>query len=172
MKSPRFGTLLGVSLGLVQALGAAPSIIPAPAEIRVDPGAPFVVTAATAIHADLAATPVANWLARWSGLQVATTGTGGITLAIEPALQGEVGEEGYRLTSAAGGVTIRGATAAGVFYGMQTLRQLLPPDMERGGVRAAGGRAEIAALEISDRPRFGWRGALLDSGRHFFRRLT
>lgn len=168
MKSPRFGTLLLVSLGLVQGLGAAPSIIPAPAEMRLVAGAPFVVTAATAIHADLAATPVANWLARWSGLQVAASGAAGITLAIDPALQGAVGDEGYRLSSSAAGVTIHAATPAGVFYGVQTLRQLLPPDMEQGGLRSAGGRAEVAAVEITDRPRFAWRGALLDVGRHFF----
>src|SRR6185369_8324256 len=143
-------------------------IIPAPASLQVSDGAPFVVTPQTMIHADAPSTPTASWLARWSGLQVSTSAAGGITLAIDATLQGELGDEGYKLSSGANGVTIRGATAAGVFYGVQTLRQLLPPDMERGGVRAAGGRAEVPALEITDRPRFGWRGALLDVGRHFF----
>lgn len=163
---------LGLALCAITTLAAhglaAPAIIPAPADLRVMEGAPLVVTTKTLIHADLPATPVANWLARWSGLQIATTGTGGITLAIEPALRGELGDEGYTLTSRADGATIRGATPAGVFYGVQTLRQLLPPDMERGGLRAAGGHAEVPALEITDRPRFAWRGALLDVGRHFF----
>ena len=176
MKSPRFGTMRLILFSVAETLIAAPAIIPAPAELRVIEGAPFVVTVKTTVHADIAATPVANWFARWSGLQVATSGTVGITLAIDPALKGEVGDEGYKLSSKANGVTIRGATAAGVFYGVQTLRQLLPPDMERGGVQAAGPsagsgqgtRAEVAALEITDRPRFAWRGALLDVGRYFF----
>jgi hexosaminidase len=168
MNPLRFGFLLAVGWSATLRVLALPAIIPQPAALQLSAGEPFVVTADTRIHAGAAATPVANWFARWSGLQVATSGSGGITLAIEPALQGELGGEGYKLSSHAGGVTIRGATAAGVFYGVQTLRQLLPPDMERGGVRAAGGRAEVPALEITDRPRFGWRGALLDVGRHFF----
>lgn len=168
MNPLRLGLALSLTATLVAKLIAAPSIIPLPVSLKLGEGAPFVVTAKTAIHADTPSTPIASWLARWSGLQVATSGTGGITLAIEPALKSELGDEGYKLASGAGGVTIRGATAAGVFYGMQTLRQLLPPDMERGGVRATGGRAEVPALEIIDRPRFAWRGALLDVGRHFF----
>ncbi len=168
MKTPLLRTFLLLSLALAKNLIAAPAIIPAPAALTLTEGAPFVVTAETKLHADVATTPIASWFARWSGLQVATTGTGGITLAIEAALKDELGDEGYKLSSNAGGVTIRGATAAGVFYGMQTLRQLLPPDLEHGGIRAASGRAEVAALEITDRPRFGWRGALLDVGRHFF----
>ncbi len=167
MKIPRGQTILFILSILSESLVAAPAIIPAPAELRVMGGAPFVVTTDTRIRADAAATPVANWFGRWSGLQIVASGEAGITLAIEPALKGEVGDEGYKLSCGAAGVAIRGATAAGVFYGVQTLRQLLPPDMERGGVRAAGGRAEVPALEITDRPRFVWRGALLDVGRYF-----
>jgi hexosaminidase len=167
MKIPLRRVLLSVSLFVVEKICAAPAIIPMPAELRVMDGAPFVVTIETRIHADLVATPVASWFARWSGLKVETGGAGGISLTIEPALKSELGDEGYKFSSDASGVKIRGATAAGVFYGAQTLRQLLPPDMERGGVRAAGGRVEVSALEITDRPRFEWRGALLDVGRHF-----
>ena len=167
MNPSRFG--LAVCLGwlLAGSLAAAPSVIPAPADLRMMAGAPFVVSSKTAVRADMAATPVANWFARWSGLQISTTGDAGISFAIDPAMQGELGAEGYKLSSSASGVTVRGATAAGLFYGAQTLRQLLPPDMERGGVAATGGRAEVPAMEITDRPRFAWRGALLDVGRHF-----
>ena len=149
------------------ALFAAPAIIPAPADLRVIDGAPFVVTTKTRVRADSASNVTASWFALWSRLPVVVSGAAGITLAVEPALKDELGSEGYKLSSSANGVAIRGATAAGVFYGVQTLRQLLPPDMERGGLRATGGRAEVPALEITDRPRFVWRGALLDVGRHF-----
>lgn len=167
MKTPRRRAILFIWFMLAETLFSAPAIIPVPAEMRVTDGAPFVVTADTHLHAEGAAAPVARWLAHWSGLPVAPAEAAGITLAIEPALKSELGDEGYKLSSAASGVTIRGATAAGIFYGVQTLRQLLPPDMERGGVSATGGRAEVPALEITDRPRFAWRGALLDVGRHF-----
>lgn len=167
MKTPRLGAILPILFILSKTLFAAPAIIPAPAELRVTEGAPFVVTTDTRVRAEAVATPVANWFARWSGLQITTSGAAGITFAIEPTLKGELGDEGYKLSSSASGVSVRGATAAGIFYGAQTLRQLLPPDLERGGVRAAGGRAEVPAVEITDRPRFAWRGALLDVGRHF-----
>ena len=49
---------------------------------------------------------------------------------------------------------------AGLFYGMQTLTQLLPLELKPA--------IELPALEITDHPRFGYRGVLLDVGRHFF----
>ncbi len=144
------------------------SIIPAPVSCRPTGGAPFVLTPATRVRHDAASAGVAAWFARWLGLEVAAAGTGAdIVLAVEPALAGELGREGYRLTCGAGGVTIRGATAAGVFYGVQSMRQLLPTDVEQSGLRTNNGRLEAPAAEILDKPRFGWRGALLDVSRHF-----
>lgn len=62
--------------------------------------------------------------------------------------------EGYRLRVAPDGATIEATTDAGLFYGGQTLRQLI-------------GKDEIPAVTIEDAPRFGWRGMLLDVSRHF-----
>jgi hexosaminidase len=63
-------------------------------------------------------------------------------------------------------VTIRAATPAGVFYGMQTLRQLLPVDIFREA-RTNGVSWQVPAVAIEDVPRFQWRGAHLDVSRHF-----
>jgi hexosaminidase len=78
----------------------------------------------------------------------------------------DLGPEGYRLTVDAAGVRIDAADEAGLHYGRETLKQLLPP--------AAYRRAPIADepwrvpfVQITDRPRFRWRGALLDVARHF-----
>ena len=145
-----------------------PAIVPAPREINVPSAAPFVLTAATAIRHDAAAAPAAAWLSRWLGLKAGAAGPGpAISISVDPALAGEVGGEGYRLSAGAGGVAIRAAAPAGAFYGVQTLRQLLPPDIEQSGLRAQNGRMEVPAVEISDAPRFGWRGAMLDVSRHF-----
>ena len=58
---------------------------------------------------------------------------------------------------------------AGVFYGVQTLRQLLPPFVEHEATRADASRpVRAAAVRIADSPRFAWRGAMLDVARHFF----
>jgi hexosaminidase len=68
-------------------------------------------------------------------------------------------EEGYRLVIGPESVRVTGR-AAGLFYGMQTLTQLLPLNVKPAIV--------LPALEITDYPRFGYRGLLLDVGRHFF----
>jgi hexosaminidase len=68
-------------------------------------------------------------------------------------------EEGYRLVIVAESIRVTGQPA-GLFYGMQTLTQLLPLDFKPS--------VELPALKITDYPRFGYRGVLLDVGRHFF----
>lgn len=68
--------------------------------------------------------------------------------------------EGYALKSDKNGVEITGNSPIGTFYGMQTLIQLLP--VEKSNSLA------IAAVEVNDEPRFVYRGAMLDVGRHFF----
>jgi hexosaminidase len=66
-------------------------------------------------------------------------------------------------------VIVTAKAAAGLFYGVQTLRQLLPPFVDFEAVRFEEGRSvAVPAVRISDRPRFRWRGAMLDVARHFF----
>ncbi|MGW0952301.1 beta-N-acetylhexosaminidase [Streptomyces sp. NPDC002405] len=76
--------------------------------------------------------------------------------------------EAYRLAAVAGrGVEIRGGSPAGVFWGAQTLRQLLGPDaFRRVPVRPDAAHAVPAGV-IEDAPRFRWRGLMLDVARHF-----
>ena len=83
---------------------------------------------------------------------VRTAANAGLAIEIkrDPSLSG--GPEAYKLSVRTDGVTITGATPAGVFYAAQTLRQLGP---------------DFPCVEIEDSPRFGWRGALVDVGRHF-----
>ena len=72
------------------------------------------------------------------------------------------GAEGYRLNIAAQRIDLSAARPAGLFYGLQTLLQLLPPDAARRD------QWRIPALSIADEPRFRWRGLHLDVSRHFF----
>jgi hexosaminidase len=78
----------------------------------------------------------------------------------------ELGPEAYRLTVDADGVVIEAGGEAGVFYGRQTLQQLLPPDVYRKARISAEPR-RVPFVEITDSPRFRWRGAMLDVARHF-----
>ncbi|MEQ7799689.1 family 20 glycosylhydrolase [Pedobacter sp. ASV1-7] len=70
-----------------------------------------------------------------------------------------LGEEGYKLVSTSKQIGIQAVKASGVFYGMQTLVQL---------IRNNEVKRQIPAIEISDKPRFAWRGMMLDVGRYFY----
>jgi hexosaminidase len=76
-----------------------------------------------------------------------------------------LGEEGYLLTVTPELVTLQAAQPAGLFRGLQTIRQLLPASIEAAG---QPGPWTIPAGTIRDYPRFAWRGAMLDVARHFF----
>ena len=80
----------------------------------------------------------------------------------DPAL----GEEGYVLTITRDLVTLTAFRPAGLFRGIQTIRQLFPPSIESASVKS--GPWNLPGGTISDSPRFGWRGAMLDVARHFF----
>jgi hexosaminidase len=98
---------------------------------------------------------------------------GDVSLQLDPALE-RLGDEGYTLSIAPDRVSIRALSLAGVFYGVQTLRQLLlrqllPVEVEGGGDgdAAAGSACSLPCVQIEDYPRFSWRGYMLDEGRHF-----
>ncbi len=89
-----------------------------------------------------------------------------IALSIDANLSSSLGEEGYRLAVSSRRAELTAGTSGGVFWGMQTIRQLLPAQIF-SPARVAGVAWEMPAVEIEDRPRFGWRGLMLDCARHF-----
>jgi hexosaminidase len=78
----------------------------------------------------------------------------------------ELGPEGYEMTITEDQITIAANESAGLFYGVQTLRQLLPEAIERDEPQQASW--EVATGTIRDYPEFSWRGSMLDVSRHFF----
>ena len=104
-----------------------------------------------------------------TGYRLPVVGTrpvaGDVTLALVPG-DAALGDEGYRLHVDGAGVTVAARRAAGLFWGTQTLRQLLPAAIEADGLRP--GPWLVPRGTIHDRPRFAWRGAMLDVARHFF----
>lgn len=161
-------------LALAATASAQPSplIVPQPATIEKHNGS-FVLSPRTRINVaaetrDLGYT-LADLLRPATGLRLPVTTAapiaGAIVLALESSV-GPAGPEGYHLDVTPARITIRGATPAGIFYGIQTLRQLLPPQIFREA-RADHVRWEVPAVTIDDAPRFAWRGAMLDVSRHF-----
>ncbi len=73
--------------------------------------------------------------------------------------------DAYTLVTNKNGIVIQGNSARGVFYGIQTLLQLLPPDVYDRGIEM-GKTLKIPQVSIQDEPRYGWRGMHLDVGRH------
>lgn len=79
-----------------------------------------------------------------------------------------VGTEAYTLNVTSKGVAIRASTPQGLFYGVQSLLQLLPPQIyDRAGISEAPARWTLPHVDIVDWPRFGYRGVMLDTARHF-----
>ena len=96
---------------------------------------------------------------------VASSG-GGISLLIN-AQPTELGTEGYELMISPERVTVRADEEAGIFYGIQSLVQMLSPALSANPGAPATDRTHLSALRIVDRPRFAWRGLLLDCSRTF-----
>ncbi|MFC9298772.1 beta-N-acetylhexosaminidase [Streptomyces sp. NPDC057011] len=102
----------------------------------------------------------------WSLPAVAHGATADVRLSLDPGYGERMGPEAYGITVDATGVELAGASAAGLFRGFQTLRQLLGPEAHRKA--PLPGRAwSLRHGRIADSPRFAWRGLMLDVARHF-----
>ncbi|MFF8840634.1 beta-N-acetylhexosaminidase [Streptomyces sp. NPDC015130] len=127
----------------------------------------------TALDAGPGTESTARWLrtalGAATGLPLADgAGPHAVRLRISADVEREHGPEGYRLTTESPGaaVVVEGGGPAGVFWGAQTLRQLLAPEAYRRAP-VTDGKWELPRITVEDRPRFGWRGLLLDVSRHF-----
>jgi hexosaminidase len=141
--------------------GGAPFALSAGARLVVDGGAD-AEQIAQALGAVLR--PSTGFPLAVSAGPPAGTGNVHLTLAGDRTT---LGDEGYELVVTSDSVRIAAAAPAGLFHGVQTLRQLLPADVESQVILRR--RAwSIPALSVRDVPRFAWRGTMLDVARHFF----
>jgi hexosaminidase len=156
------------------------SLVPRPTTFEPGTGDGFAVTPTTAIYVPAGNEQmmrIGRFLSDWIGIAAGPTpprvevGTppprDAIVLQLGPIADSAA--EGYELTVNSERVAITAARPEGVFYGVQTLRQLLPPFVEHAATRADASRPVRApAVRVVDSPRFAWRGAMLDVARHFF----
>ncbi len=166
----------GLAPGLHAEKNGEVNIIPRPLEVRMTDGA-FELTPATRIlvspdmeklgmYLQALLEPSTGFMLSVDVLQDESSLENAIVLNLDYGEQ-QHGEEGYALSSSPDAVVITAAAGAGLFYGIQTLRQLLPPQVEERQL-AEGVSWEVPGMEITDRPRFGWRGMHLDVSRHMF----
>lgn len=157
-------------------------VVPAPASVRPG-GTTYSITASTRIRVDdsrevrRVGTYLAGLLRPSTGYDLRITdddrrpgrGDDGIRLRLVSGDRDRdraLGDEGYRLESDRDGVTLTAREPAGLFHAVQTLRQLLPATVERDSRQR--GPWKIAGGTITDKPRYAYRGAMLDVSRHFF----
>jgi hexosaminidase len=161
-------TLLTLFLMIFHLLtvSAEPAIIPRPLELKLKDGQ-FNISSATDLRIEPSGCDLERigrflsaHLQRYHSIDLNKgKGNGGtIRLRINRKIEG--GPEAYRMTTGKGGIVIESEAPNGLFYGVQSLLQMLPPDNASA--------PSVPYSEIYDKPRFTWRGLHLDVGRHFF----
>lgn len=147
-------------------------VIPLPQSIKLTEEAPFKLNKKTVIaytegnqllkkNAEFLADYIKEATNNTLKVKAIANGTelkNAIILSLDSSVENN---EGYTLTTTARNIRIAGKTANGVFYGVQTLRKSIPAEVKDKFV-------EMPSAVISDYPRFGYRGMMLDVGRHYF----
>jgi hexosaminidase len=177
----------GMICGVLSAIGLAAdqpdatiAIVPRPLRMERKEGT-FVLNGNTAIlvekgsaDAENVGKQLAGWLKRSAGLELAVSPTeeanavGNAILITGKNANTALGNEGYQLESTAKGVVITATAGPGLFYGMQTLLQLLPTEVFSPSKVEEAVVWSLPAVRIEDQPRFRWRGLMVDVSRHFF----
>ncbi|MBS1660505.1 MAG: family 20 glycosylhydrolase [Bacteroidetes bacterium] len=170
-------TLINLQL---KAAGPSPTaeapihLIPQPVSLKQKPGV-FTLDKSTSLSVDAPFDAATNLFIQQiqsrTGIQL-QKGKGSKSIRITTMADRNVlGREGYTLTITPSQIILKANDPAGVFYGLQTILQLLPVDRPEAMTINATPKTStptIPAVEITDYPRFGWRGLMLDVSRHFF----
>lgn len=147
------------------------SIIPKPAEIHWPTGS-FTTPVLNSLCINPEAEEAAEWLSyllKNANLDHKTSSgnsCGDWNLLTDPILQKELGDEGYILEINDRGVFMSAASSKGLFYAIQTLRQILPSSVEDSPLQSK--RIQLPHLYIKDVPQYSWRGTMVDVARSFF----
>ena len=161
-----------------QAASETLTLLPRPRHlVATGPGFRIVSGTPLLLH-DTAAAPVARYLRDLLGRAgtllpgpraAADTSGPGIHFSVTAGAVPDSLREHYQLRVTAGGIWLRARTPDGLFWGVQTLRQLLPAAAAEAGAVAGSAPPvlQVPGLAIQDRPAFTWRGLMLDASRHF-----
>jgi hexosaminidase len=171
---------LSILLGIVvfnASCASEPSIIPLPQQLSIESGR-FSIDSSTRIYLSSESPGLKSAAEYFAALILQSSG---IELPISQLPADEIpanaislvladqrlGDEGYELAVTRDGIQITATTSQGIFYGLQSVRQLLPPQVE-STEPVKGLELQVPLVQIEDRPRYAWRGLMLDESRHFF----
>ena len=150
------------------------NIIPEPVTINLLKGyfmlPAQVIISTNHIDASFSASLLKEGLATATGKNINVANTGApatISLVINSSHDKNIGLEGYYLNVTPKNIIIKANTGAGIFYGVQSLLQLFPKEIEGKSINR-NIVWQLPIVEITDYPRFGWRGLMFDVARHFF----
>lgn len=147
-----------------------PAIIPQPAEIEWKEDF-FTLQERTVVCFNSGAEASAAWLQRLlkntytQSYTVKGENCNGFSLNLDPNLEETLGIEGYNLEISSSVVSLNAATEAGLFYGIQTIRQMFPAEIENERISE---EIKLPQVAITDSPKYEWRGSMLDIARSFF----
>ena len=133
-----------------------------PQNIIIESGTQHGLQQSVAVLKDRLSVPTGN---KVSVSNSATNAT--IRLVINKSVDASIGKEGYQLSVTDKNIIIKANNPAGIFYGVQSLLQLFPKEIE-SAVTVKNIKWEAPVVEVKDSPRFGWRGLMFDVSRHFF----
>lgn len=145
------------------------AIIPKPSKIEWK-NSEFQFSSSVTFYADAEAEKSLKWLkallnTTGSELEKASEKEAIVSLKIDKNLSSSLGNEGYQLKVTSEKIKIEAATNAGLFYGITTLRQLFPAEVENDKITS---EFSIPAVSITDKPFYEWRGSMIDVARSFF----
>jgi hexosaminidase len=144
-------------------------VIPVPVSAVAATGGPFTLARSATVSTDVPGIGdyLAGILRTSTGFPLpVSAGDGGTIALVLSGAPASVGDQGYQLTADRDRVVVRAAKPAGLFAGVQTLLQLLPPAAQSPVPVTVA--MTVPAGTVTDHPRFAYRGAMLDVARHFF----
>ena len=146
------------------------NLTPAPANMTVGTGV-FRIPAGMKITAQgltpemqSEVTKFISYFNKSTGLGIGEGKNGRMTVRLNK----EVAAEGYNLDVTAKGIVLEASSPAGLFYGLQTIKKILPANVMAGTNYPRQKSYELPVVSIQDRPAYGYRGFMLDVSRHFF----
>ena len=161
--------VISLCMSFIVLIVSAVNIVPHPMEYDVNPYVRFYFDESTSIVVKdkelyAVADVVANTLRRSTGYKfpILKRGRNSIVLRIDKTIKNK---EGYYLNISPFSIDIYGGSKEGVFYGLQSLLQLLPPEIESS--KQIDRVWSVPCAVIEDEPRFQYRGVLCDPCRHF-----